>query len=338
MSLMSAKTLCRVLLSICLLLSGFILKANQNNQNSNPTPEPQQVYVGVYLMNLYDINADAHSFYADLYLWFKWKGDIDPTSIEFVNMVEKWSNTSTLFTDSAIVLADGYNYNGMRVEGRFFHPFEMERFPIDQHVFDIQIENTDYPVDSIVYLPDVENITRKRPSLNLPGWNIKGCQVVNKTQQYSTDFGNSDIGQRAYSNAVVEVAISRPMAYFILKLMLPLFIVLLSSIGGLVIFPSKDYVDARISLPIGGLLTAVFLQQSYSDALPDVGYMVLMDKIYLLAYTVIAAVVLEIILAANFLKRNKHADIASLQYIERNLALFLIGGFLTGIILLLYLV
>jgi len=298
--------------------------------------KPQKVYVGVYLMNLYDINADAHSFYADLYLWFKWKGDIDPTSIEFVNLIEKWSTTFTLFSDTATLLANGYQYNGMRVEGRFYHPFQMERFPIDRHLFDIQIENTDYPVDSIVYLPDEDNISRIRSLLDLPGWNVQGCKIVNKTHSYLTDFGNSDIGQRNYSNAVIEVGITRPISYFLLKLMLPLLIVLLSSIGGLVIFPSKSYVDARISLPIGGLLTAVFLQQSYSDALPEVGYMVLMDKIYLLAYTVIAAVVLEIILSANFLKSNKHADVENLQFIERNLALFLIGGFIAGMILLMY--
>ncbi len=55
---------------------------------------PQQARVGVYLMNLYDLNMDEHSFYADFYIWFKWKGDIDPTEIEFVNSIEKWSMAS----------------------------------------------------------------------------------------------------------------------------------------------------------------------------------------------------------------------------------------------------
>ncbi|HRI28356.1 MAG TPA: hypothetical protein PK239_08760 [Chitinophagales bacterium] len=315
--------------AVMLLLLGW-LSAITPIAHANENTYPQQVFTGVYLMNIYDINADAHSYYADFYLWFKWKGDIDPTNIEFVNMVEKWSATIEPFADTIEILENGYSYAGWRVEGRFYHPFQMERFPLDRHVFDVQIENQDYPTDSLVYLPDPENVTRQRPTLLVPGWNVGTCVIAPKTHHYLTDFGNTDIGQHAYSNAVVEVPLARPINYFLLKLMLPLVIVLLSSIGGLIIFPSRNYVDARISLPIGGLLTAVFLQLSYADALPDVGYMVLMDKIYLLAYTVIAAVVMEIILAANYLKHHKEANLKSLLKIERNLALFLIIGFIIG--------
>ncbi|OWY25450.1 hypothetical protein C7N43_19850 [Sphingobacteriales bacterium UPWRP_1] len=302
-----------------------------------PRLKAQKVYVGAYVMNLYEINPDAHSFYADFYLWFRWKGDIDPTGIEIVNRIEDWGANDEPFADTVTVLKDGFKYNGLRMEGRFFHPFEMERFPIDRHVLDIQIENADYPVDSIVYLPDTASLMRMKPDLRLPGWNIEGCRLISKTHMYATDFGNTDLGQEPYSNIVLEIPIARPVTYFLLKLMLPLIIVLLSSIGALVIFPSRSYVDARISLPIGGLLTAVFLQQSYSDALPDVGYMVLMDKVYLLAYAVIGAVVMEIILSANYLKRNKNTDLHALRRIEWYMALFLILGFLAGNLLLVFL-
>ncbi len=80
-------------------------------------------------------------------------------------------------------------------------------------------------------------------------------------------------------------------------MLLPLLVVMLISIGALIAHPS--YLDTRSSLPIGGLLTAVFLQQSYSSALPDTGYMVLMDKIYLLSYVIISLVLLQVILSGN---------------------------------------
>ncbi|HRI58550.1 MAG TPA: hypothetical protein PK228_02470, partial [Saprospiraceae bacterium] len=56
------------LFALCTLLSAF----------SGVAAQQQQVRVGVYLMNLYDLNMDEHSFYADFYVWFKWKGKIDP--------------------------------------------------------------------------------------------------------------------------------------------------------------------------------------------------------------------------------------------------------------------
>jgi len=72
-------------------------------------------------MNLYDINISDHSFYADFYVWFKWKGNRDPTKIEFVNAIEKWGMTQTTFYDSTKILANGtqrvINGNGFIKDG-----------------------------------------------------------------------------------------------------------------------------------------------------------------------------------------------------------------------------
>jgi hypothetical protein len=116
--------------------------------------EPQKVYTGIYLMNVYDLDVNEYSFYADFYLWFKWKGERDPTNIEFVNSIEKWGFTQTMFHDTALVLPDGYSYNGMRVEGRFYYSFALSRFPLDRHSLDIRLENIIYPIDSLVYVPE----------------------------------------------------------------------------------------------------------------------------------------------------------------------------------------
>jgi hypothetical protein len=91
-------------------------------------------------------------------------------------------------------------------------------------------------------------------------------------------------------------------------------------------------IDARISLPIGGLLSAVFLQQSYSSALPDVGYMVLMDKIYLLVYALIAAILLRVVLIGNHvISRKETLDIGIVRKRDRRLMLILSVLLLVGI-------
>ncbi|HND87697.1 MAG TPA: hypothetical protein PK971_05175, partial [Saprospiraceae bacterium] len=86
--------------------------------------------------------------------------------------------------------------------------------------------------------------------------------------------------------------------------------------------------DTRSSLPIGGLLTAVFLQQSYSDALPDTGYMVLMDKIYLVAYALISLVLWQVIRAGNDLAHEQPAAPIirrERKWAERYVLIFLIA-------------
>ena len=299
---------------------------------------PQQVLTGVYLMNLYDLNLDEHSFFADFYIWFKWRGGIDPTEIEFVNAVEKWGMTMEPFEDSILTLSDGWNYQGYRVEGRFFQPFLLERFPLDKHQLEIHIENPDYPAEELQYVPDTTSPPIfYRPELMLAGWDILGAGLRPKVHSYGTDFGNPDDTASTFSDLVFTFRLTRPVSYFILKLLLPLTIVILAALGALLFFPS--YVDARISLPVGSLLTAVFLQQSYSDALPDVGYMVLMDKIYLLAYLLIAAVMLRLILTGNRLQqvKKKEMDFQKLKRREQWLAVGFVTVYLVGVLLLVWL-
>lgn len=292
--------------------------------------QPQQVRVGIYLMNLYDLNMDEHSFYADFYIWFKWKGKIDPTEIEFVNNIEKWSMEHEWSGDSSsLTLKDGTNYRIYRVEGRFFHSFSLNSFPLDKHVLDIQIESPEHSADSLVYQPDTDS-AQIRNTLKLIGWEMSGCRLESKVHDYGTNFGNPEENAQRYSNLTYSVTLSRPVSYFLLKMLLPILIVMLVSTGALLLHPT--HIDTRSSLPIGGLLTAVFLQQSYSDALPDTGYMVLMDKIYLLCYLLISLVLLQVIRAGNALMKGRPEK----QIIrrERRLALIYLALFALGIFIL----
>ncbi|MCO6480536.1 MAG: hypothetical protein J5I94_28090 [Phaeodactylibacter sp.] len=303
---------------------------------AQPAPDAgaQKVYAGIYLMNLYDLNINEHSFNADFYLWFKWKGERSPMNIEFVNSVEKWGFTQADFSEEPELLPDGYWYNGMRIEGRFYHPFALYDFPLDRHQLRIHIENVDYPQDSLVYLPDSTGAFI-RDGFQMPGWTVEGCTMGNRTNRYQSNFGESRKASVSFSNFTFELSISRPLNYFLLKLMLPLLIVIIASLGALFIHPAL--LDARISLPIGGLLTSVFLQQSYNSALPDVGYMVLMDKIYLLGYALIVCIMLRAILVGNKVGQlKKKADIPAIKRTDRRLAWVLLALFTAGALILVF--
>lgn len=96
------------------------------------------------------------------------------------------------------------------------------------------------------------------------------------------------------------------MSFFYWKLLHPLFIVLGAALASLLIRPQN--LDVRTALPAGALLTAIFLQKSYSDGLPDLGYLILMDKIYLAAYALIALTLVRAITAN---KASEGADAAT---------------------------
>jgi hypothetical protein len=302
--------------------------------SSLPAQTPIRVQTGVYLLNLYDLNMDGHSFYADFYLWFKWKGaNFDPTSIELVNAVEKWGMTQTVYNNEQIdTLKDGTCYKMVRIEGRFFHSYGLENFPLDEHALDIQIENPEYGTDSLVFVRDTGAYASIRPTLQIDGWKLHSPEVTEAEHRYGTNFGNPEENAHTYSKITYTIKMKRPFSYFLLKMMLPLFVVILVSIGALLLHP--QYIDARSQLPIGGLLTAVLLQEAYTSTLPDTGYMVLMDKIYLLAYAVIAGVLLLVIMAGNALVKGDDQLVHKIDWREawQSAALFVL--FAIGVLLL----
>jgi len=71
-------------------------------------------------------------------------------------------------------------------------------------------------------------------------------------------------------------------------------------------------------------LSCVFLQQSYSDAIPDVGYMVLMDRIYLLSYILIAVIMLRVIVVGNATAWGKYDNVAVLCSSDRRRSFWLL--------------
>jgi hypothetical protein len=89
-------------------------------------------------------------------------------------------------------------------------------------------------------------------------------------------------------------------------------------------------IDARLALPMGALLSAIFLQRGYSDTLPDLGYLVFMDKIYLLAYPLILAVLIRAIVAYKKGRDANDTELAEIHQVDRKTIAILGIVFLVG--------
>jgi hypothetical protein len=72
-------------------------------------------------------------------------------------------------------------------------------------------------------------------------------------------------------------------------------IMLIVVCAALVFFVRPRYVEARIGLGITALLTLVALQITSGASLPDVDYLMMIDKIYLLAYLFIIVALMRIV-------------------------------------------
>ncbi len=274
------------------------------------------VTVGAYMVNIYSIDFRSDTCCITAYVWFTWTGEADPTAtLEFANAVEDWQLKATKTFITPKKLADGSKYQEMRVNGRFYQPYDLQEYPLDSQQIALYLEDSRRTVNEAVYLADTEN-AGVDASMNIPGWTVSGLTSQTMIHDYQTDFGDSSAGPDStrFTSLVYSVEIERDISYFYWKLLFPLVIVLLTNWLALLLRP--HWIDLRTGMPATALLTLVFLQVTYSSGLPETAYLVLMDKIYVLAYAMIIITLLQIIWSNHRLKQGEHGVIHEVRRLD----------------------
>lgn len=145
------------------------------------------------------------------------------------------------------------------------------------------------------------------PELTLPGFVI-GTPALRITDvAYPTTFGDTRLAEPAvYSRATLAIPIHRPPVPYGLKLFLPVLCVVLTA--SLMFLLAPAYVDSRVGVGVTALLTIVALQMTYDQEVPDVGYLMLMDKVYICAYLFVVGGLLVVVQTARLVQQGQEAQ------------------------------
>ena len=270
------------------------------------TGPAEPVTLGLYLQNISEIDIKTNSFTAEFYLWFRWHGDIDPTTTFQITNAVNVTDLSQIpiYTDDAgvaraDVLPDGNKLQTFHVYGRFGHPFPLARYPFDDHDITISIEDTKHRLLELVHVVDTAGSTM-RPDLTVPGWTLSPMQTTLGHSDFATTFGDtrSHLADERYSRVDFTVHIDRPVVGIVSKTVIPIALILLITFGAFFCQPVD--IDARLCLTITALISAVALQITAATELPPTGSLLLLDKIYILSYATILAVTFCCIAANRF--------------------------------------
>lgn len=254
-----------------------------------PASGPAEVKVGMYINDIQSIDLHSYSFVADVYVWFRDNdAELVPgKSFEWMNMFAPDDHVQTDIDPEPVAQKDGSQYQVFRHQGPFAAKFSVKTFPFDAHNLTIEIEDQEWDSSRLVY--SVDQVTMN-PDIQLPGFIIGAPTMEIRNRPYPTTFGDTDLKEgQSYSRAVVSIPISRPVVSGITKSLLPVFIVVLVAAAALLLKP--EHIEARVGLSITALLTLVALQFSAQAALPDVGYLLMLDQIYLASYGFVLLVV-----------------------------------------------
>jgi hypothetical protein len=302
----------------CLLLP---IQAASEKKTPPPTAEqnssPQVVEVGVWPTVIYNLDYDSDTYYVTAYVWFIWKGEIDPTAtVEFTNNVESWGLTKNKTYPKPITLPDGRKYQAIRIEGRFFNSFSLKRFPLESHTLAIKIEDNTYAADKLIYRFDRSH-SGLDAGLDITGWSVASWSGSEGNHHYATNLGDETVGSDSsdYSTIDFEIKITRPVHFFIWKMLLPVLIILLACWTALLLNPSE--LSSRAAMTGTALLTTVFMQQGYTSKLPELNYLVLLDKIYVVVYILILISLAQVVIQGAMDKRHLLDDYRRAKFLDK---------------------
>ena len=261
---------------------------------SGSAAKPAVVRVGALLNDIQQLELQTHSYSVDMYFWFKWRDPKlnPPRSYEFLNAYELWGHITTYETAEPERLPDGSYYQVLRVQGKFNAKLPLQEYPFDTQHLLVEIEDSDYDSTGLVYKPDRRPIALS-DSITIPGWDIDEPTLRVVENQYNTDFGDPSAVNPIYSRVVIDLPVTRPKGTYALKLLLPMLLVALTAALALSVHP--QFVEGRIGIAITALLTLVALQLTSNQSLPEVNYLLLLDKLYILSYAFVVLTVAVIV-------------------------------------------
>ncbi|NBZ88807.1 hypothetical protein [Stagnihabitans tardus] len=281
--------LSRLVLALSLLWPGLTLAQTSTTTTEATTTETPaaapaghlEVSVGAYILRMSNVSPQTGSYDVDMWLWFRWKGgDLKPyESFEIVNGVISSRSEPQVQED------DGMQYATVRVQATVFHDFDVRRFPLDNHVLPIIIEDGVSIDRDLSYVADEG--TAIDPSVEVAGWKVAMQTPGIEVHKYATNYGLRSAGDAAsdYSRLTFYVALDRTSWAPLFK---SFWISALSVLLGLLAFLIKaDDLDARFGMGVGSIFAASANTFVITGSLPPTTAVTLAEQINLIAVAII---------------------------------------------------
>jgi hypothetical protein len=258
------------------------------------------VTVGAYVMRISNVSAQNGTFDVDMWLWFRWTGsDVRPDqSFELVNGVISSRSEAQLQDD------EGVNYSTIRVQATMFHDFDVRRFPLDNHIITLDLEDSNYDNAQLTY--KVDQGIALDPAVKVSGWKVTMKPTTEATHVYNTDYGLRSAGANAskYSRLTFAVALDRTSYGPLFK---SFWISALAVLLGLLALLIKaDDLDARFGMGVGSIFAASANAFVITGQLPPTTAVTLAEQINLIAVGIIFVSVFVSIFSLRLYNAENH--------------------------------
>lgn len=234
---------------------------------------PREVRIGVYVDRIPQFSILGSSWKADFYVWFNWEGpDLSPGETFHVVSGE-------ILTKALLEKKDEgeRHYALYRVTAEITKTFDVSRFPRDDHMLTISIEDTANQSYVLRYVAD-EAGSDISSRVTVPGYSVLSKVVAVRPHSYKSSRGNPDLPsayKATYSQFGYGIWLARPTWGLFFKMFIVMFCAVLIAQLGFFVKASSD----RLALVCGALFAAVANLYITSILIPDTGIATLADQI-----------------------------------------------------------
>jgi hypothetical protein len=258
------------------------------------------VYTGIYITSIHDIDFKQKEFVATFWLWLRYKNK----DFDFVNNLEVPQAKSVEKSFSTIDTSGGQVYLQMKLQCVMKDSWRIANFPFDEQKLRISIENSQFDVSSLVFVPDTagEHFDKR---FTLRGWKIDSCIITSGKRLYETTFGIPTEGkqQSEYSVFRVRLSITRDAGGLFWKMFLGMYVAFMISF--ICFYIHADGMDSRFGLSVGSLFAVVGNKYIIDSSLPESSSFTLVDTLHGLTLSVILLVIAANAYSLRLIKKDK---------------------------------
>ena len=285
---------------------------------------PTQVSVGIWMVDITNIDSAQQNFTADIAVVLRWKDArlahtgtgvahyaLDQIWTPRVSIANETNSVVRKLSESAEVDPDGTVLYRQRYVGSFTQPLRLQSFPFDRQAFRIQFVAVRYQPNEVTFVPD-QNWIRDglregagmSPSITLPDWTVEKWDA--KAEVYALTPGLQ------YSGYAFEFTASRNVQHYILKVILPLVLIVMMSWSVFWTDPTNS--NTQFSIAVTSMLTLIAYRYAVDSQLPRLPYMTRLDVFFLISTLLVFFSLIEV-LVTTILDNNQ--QIARAKRIDR---------------------
>ncbi|XZE56122.1 hypothetical protein SH139x_002201 [Planctomycetaceae bacterium SH139] len=257
--------------------------------------EPTEVEVGIYVIDVDEVNSADQSFAASVYFQAQWNNPLlahEGPGPKLRSLTDVWNPRLTIMGQQMIwrsypeyveIQPDGTVVYRQKVWGRFSQPLSLQDFPFDEQELSIHIVAAGLLENDVRMVPLVTEsgaTSGTAETFSLPDFDVVSDKAT--VRPYSLYSGHP--GTAGFE---LRMKIDRRPMYYILKVIIPLGLIVVMSWLPRWIAPSET--GTNIGISTSAFLTLVAYLFAITVLLPRVSYVTRMDSFILLSTLMVFA-------------------------------------------------